>query len=113
MEGAQRFPCPIVMEGGSIHVDGQGTLLTTGGAGGFDMVIYCYMPLAGPCRQKAMKPEPPANPARLPPCPCAEECLLNTNRNPQLSREQIEDWLRRMLKVQVCPSRNGVVVSCT
>ncbi|KAI7845118.1 hypothetical protein COHA_001323 [Chlorella ohadii] len=58
MEGAQRFPCPIVMEGGSIHVDGQGTLLTT------------------------------------------EECLLNMNRNPQLSREQIEDWLRHMLGVQ-------------
>lgn len=32
-EGVQRFPCPIVMEGGSIHVDGEGTLLTTGGAG--------------------------------------------------------------------------------
>lgn len=31
MTGTQRFPCPIVMEGGSIHVDGQGTLLTTGG----------------------------------------------------------------------------------
>ncbi|PRW60837.1 agmatine deiminase [Chlorella sorokiniana] len=58
MEGTQRFPCPIVMEGGSIHVDGQGTLLTT------------------------------------------EECLLNHNRNPELSREQIEGWLRRMLGVQ-------------
>ncbi|KAL4447581.1 hypothetical protein ABPG75_004800 [Micractinium tetrahymenae] len=58
MEGAQRFECNIVMEGGSIHVDGEGTLLTT------------------------------------------EECLLNHNRNPQLSREQIEAWLRRMLGVQ-------------
>lgn len=58
LERAQRFPCPIVMEGGSIHVDGEGTLLTT------------------------------------------EECLLNHNRNPDLSREQIEGWLQRMLGVQ-------------
>lgn len=27
--GVQRFDAPLVMEGGSIHVDGQGTLLTT------------------------------------------------------------------------------------
>ncbi|KAK9847177.1 hypothetical protein WJX84_008522 [Apatococcus fuscideae] len=27
--GVQRLPCPLVLEGGSIHVDGQGTLLTT------------------------------------------------------------------------------------
>lgn len=32
MEGVRRFACPIVMEGGSIHVDGEGTLLTTGEA---------------------------------------------------------------------------------
>jgi agmatine deiminase len=44
-----------VLEGGSIHVDGQGTVLTT------------------------------------------EECLLNPNRNPTLSREQIEDALREYL----------------
>lgn len=30
LEGARRFECNIVMEGGSIHVDGEGTLLTTG-----------------------------------------------------------------------------------
>lgn len=30
MAGLRRFACPIVMEGGSIHVDGEGTLLTTG-----------------------------------------------------------------------------------
>jgi len=48
IEGADRYPAPIVLEGGSIHVDGQGTVLAT------------------------------------------EECLLNPNRNPQLSREQIE-----------------------
>lgn len=58
MEAARRFECNIVMEGGSIHVDGEGTLLTT------------------------------------------EECLLNHNRNPQLTREQIEAWLQRMLGVQ-------------
>nr|MBO2510287.1 agmatine deiminase [Gammaproteobacteria bacterium] len=47
----------FVLEGGSIHVDGEGTLITT------------------------------------------EECLLNRNRNPQLSREQIETVLREHLAV--------------
>ncbi|MDL0438466.1 agmatine deiminase [Stutzerimonas frequens] len=47
----------FVLEGGSIHVDGEGTLITT------------------------------------------EECLLNRNRNPQLSREQIEAVLREHLAV--------------
>lgn len=49
----KRFDAPLVMEGGSIHTDGEGTLLTT------------------------------------------EECLLNPNRNPELSREEIEEELRR------------------
>jgi agmatine deiminase len=48
----------IVLEGGSILSDGNGTLLTT------------------------------------------EECLLNPNRNPSLSRGQIEDALRRYLGVE-------------
>jgi agmatine deiminase len=48
IEGAERYAAPIVLEGGAIHVDGEGTVLTT------------------------------------------EECLLNPNRNPDLSREQIE-----------------------
>ena len=52
-EGMARYRAPLVLEGGSIHVDGQGTLLTT------------------------------------------EQCLLNPNRNPDLSRAQIEDHLRR------------------
>ncbi len=51
IEGADRYRAPIVLEGGSIHVDGEGTVLTT------------------------------------------EECLLNPNRNPGLSREQIEQTL--------------------
>ncbi len=51
VERAERYRAPIVLEGGSIHVDGQGTVLTT------------------------------------------EECLLNRNRNPELSREQIEHAL--------------------
>jgi agmatine deiminase len=29
IEGAQRYRAPLVLEGGSIHVDGEGTLLTT------------------------------------------------------------------------------------
>jgi agmatine deiminase len=51
IEGADRYAAPIVLEGGSIHVDGEGTVLTT------------------------------------------EECLLNRNRNPGLSRGQIERTL--------------------
>jgi agmatine deiminase len=51
IEGAERYRAPIVLEGGSIHVDGQGTVLAT------------------------------------------EQCLLNPNRNPQLTREQLEQVL--------------------
>ena len=46
-----------MLEGGSIHVDGEGTLITT------------------------------------------EECLLNRNRNPHLSREEIENVLREHLAI--------------
>jgi agmatine deiminase len=55
IEGADRYRAPLVLEGGAIHVDGEGTVLTT------------------------------------------EECLLNPNRNPDLSREQIEAALRDYL----------------
>src|SRR5580693_187963 len=51
IERADRYRAPIVLEGGAIHVDGEGTVLTT------------------------------------------EQCLLNANRNPTLSREQIEEGL--------------------
>jgi agmatine deiminase len=51
-EGVSRYRAPLVMEGGAIHADGQGTLLVT------------------------------------------EQCLLNPNRNPHLSRLQIEEYLR-------------------
>jgi agmatine deiminase len=51
VEAADRYPAPIVLEGGSIHVDGEGTVMTT------------------------------------------EECLLNRNRNPGLTRGQIEQAL--------------------
>jgi agmatine deiminase len=55
IEGVARYRAPIVLEGGAIHVDGEGTVLTT------------------------------------------EECLLNRNRNPELSREQIEHVLLEYL----------------
>jgi len=55
LEGARRYRAPIVLEGGSIHSDGEGTVITT------------------------------------------EECLLNPNRNPGRSREQIEATLRDYL----------------
>ena len=57
IERCDRYRAPLVLEGGAIHVDGQGTLITT------------------------------------------EECLLNPNRNPHLSREQIETLLERYLGV--------------
>jgi agmatine deiminase len=53
--GVQRYEAPLVLEGGSVVSDGQGTVITT------------------------------------------ERCLLNPNRNPSLSRDEIEaalgDWL--------------------
>jgi agmatine deiminase len=57
VERCERYRAPFVLEGGAIHVDGQGTCLTT------------------------------------------EECLLNPNRNPHLSRAEIEENLRRYLGV--------------
>jgi agmatine deiminase len=57
VEGADRYRTSFVLEGGAIHVDGQGTCLTT------------------------------------------EECLLNPNRNPGLTRAQVEEQLRRYLGV--------------
>lgn len=52
---AQYFHAPLVMEGGSFHVDGEGTVLTS------------------------------------------KECLLNANRNPNLSQQAIEQYLRDYL----------------
>ena len=49
---ATYFKNDMILEGGSIHTDGEGTLLTT------------------------------------------EQCLLNKNRNPELSKEQIEENLK-------------------
>ncbi|KAI4313101.1 hypothetical protein L6164_026109 [Bauhinia variegata] len=58
IEKLPRFSLSLVLEGGSIHVDGEGTCLTT------------------------------------------EECLLNRNRNPHLSKNQIEDALKAYLGVR-------------
>jgi agmatine deiminase len=55
--GVRRYDAPMILEGGSFFVDGEGTLFTT------------------------------------------EECLLNPNRNPDMSRAQIEDTLRAYLGV--------------
>ena len=63
----KRFDAPLVMEGGSFNVDGEGTLLTT------------------------------------------EQCLLNPNRNPKLTRKQIETQLKKFLNVQkVVWLKNGL-----
>ena len=58
IENLDRYRAPLILEGGSIHVDGQGTLITT------------------------------------------EECLLNPNRNPGLSRQDIEIHLKAYLNVE-------------
>ncbi|MEM2838491.1 MAG: agmatine deiminase family protein [Thermoplasmata archaeon] len=56
--GMKRYDAPMVLEGGSISVDGEGTLITT------------------------------------------EQCLLNPNRNPLLTREGIENNLADYLGVK-------------
>ncbi|MGP7816781.1 agmatine deiminase family protein [Niallia sp. 01092] len=56
--GVKRFDAPLVMEGGSIHVDGEGTVITT------------------------------------------EECLLNPNRNKEMSKSEIEDYLKQYLNIE-------------
>ena len=58
VEGRDRYRAPFVLEGGAIHVDGQGTVVTT------------------------------------------EECLLNPNRNPHLTRAEIEALLARYLNIE-------------
>ncbi|MFV3077249.1 agmatine deiminase family protein [Niveispirillum fermenti] len=57
-QGLKRYAAPLIMEGGSFHVDGEGTLLTT------------------------------------------EECLLNPNRNPHLTKAEIEAHLAAHLGVR-------------
>ena len=58
IEGIDRYRADIILEGGAIHVDGEGTLLTT------------------------------------------EYCLLNSNRNPELTKEQIEERMREYLGIE-------------
>ncbi len=56
-EELERYKAPVVLEGGSIHVDGEGTLITT------------------------------------------EECLLNSNRNPGFTRDEIEQVFKDYLNI--------------
>jgi len=55
--GMRRYEAPMVMEGGAIHVDGEGTLITT------------------------------------------ESCLLNPNRNPGMTQEEVEQVFARYLGI--------------
>lgn len=67
MLSVPRIDVPIVLEGGSIHTDGAGTLLTT------------------------------------------EQCLLNPNRNPSMTKEQITDVLKQTLGVsKIIWLKNGI-----
>jgi agmatine deiminase len=56
--GVRRYVAPMVFEGGSFFVDGEGTMITT------------------------------------------EQCLLHENRNPEMSREQIESTLSDYLGIE-------------
>jgi agmatine deiminase len=56
--GVRRYVAPLILEGGSFFVDGEGTLITT------------------------------------------EQCLLNLNRNPSLTRAEIETTLMEYLGVE-------------
>ncbi|MCP4692663.1 MAG: agmatine deiminase [Desulfobacterales bacterium] len=58
LENLDRYPAPLTLEGGAIHVDGQGALITT------------------------------------------RECLLNPNRNPGVSEEEIEALLKSYLNIE-------------
>ncbi len=58
IERVNRYKAPLVLEGGSIHVDGEGTCITTA------------------------------------------ECLLSPGRNPDLSKDEIEDHLKNYLNVE-------------
>jgi len=58
IENVGRYKAPLVLEGGSIHVDGEGTCITTA------------------------------------------ECLLSPGRNPELTKEEIENYLKEYLNVE-------------
>ncbi len=58
LRGEGRYRAPLVLEGGSIHVDGEGTAITTA------------------------------------------ECLLHPGRNPELSQDEIRDFLVEYLNVE-------------
>jgi agmatine deiminase len=64
----KRYDAPLVLEGGGIHVDGEGTVLVT------------------------------------------ESCQLNKNRNPDMSKSEVENYLREYLNVEkiiwMCGDRN-------
>ena len=71
-KGITRVAASLILEGGSFHVDGEGTLLTT------------------------------------------EQCLLNPNRNPGLSKGEIEEHLKNYLGVdKVIWLKQGVVDDMT
>lgn len=58
LEKNSHYVAPLILEGGSIHVDGQKTLLTT------------------------------------------KECLLNPNRNPNLTQKEIESYMYEYLNIE-------------
>ncbi|KAH7549234.1 hypothetical protein JRO89_XS13G0002300 [Xanthoceras sorbifolium] len=83
IERLPRFSHSMILEGGSIHVDGEGSLIA--------------MQFSLACAFKVLKMV--ASLAVPSTCLTTEECLLNKNRNPHLTKEQIEDELKAYLGV--------------
>ncbi|KAM0881325.1 hypothetical protein ACQ4PT_033014 [Festuca glaucescens] len=83
IERIPRFPHKMVLEGGSIHVDGEGTCCIIVG----QMVsVFCYF--ANNCVTFTKGT-----------CITTEECVLNPNRNPDMTRQDIENELKDFLGV--------------
>ena len=98
-ENVKRFKCHAVMEGGSFHVDGEGQALSSFFHAA-DEPAWLLVP--------ALRSRAHALHANHLLC-CrtvltTEECLLNPNRNPQLSKAQIEQVLKDHLGVSKVPS---------
>jgi agmatine deiminase len=73
----------MVLEGGSIHVDGEGTCCII-----VDQTVSVFCYFANNCVTFTKGT-----------CITTEECLLNPNRNPDMTRQDIENELKDFLGV--------------
>ncbi|CAL5360897.1 unnamed protein product [Camellia sinensis] len=75
----RRFPHSMILEGGAIHVDGEGE-------SDLEKTPWIVLDTLGIPSMRT--------------CLTTEECLLNKNRNPHLTKEQVEDELKAYLGVK-------------